>query len=914
MKIEELDAPGVDDALKSHLKGWGIESLTHIQRMALKGGVADTKSMVVCAPTSGGKTLVAEIALLKALQNGKRCIYLVSHKALADQKYLDFQERFASDTASLLASVGLSTGDREEGDASPSLLVSTYEKALALLLSGQMDPSSALVIADELQIVGEPGRGPNIETLCAILRQRSLYQLVALTATVGNPADLANWLECQLVECSDRDVVLHQEIWYQGEAYAVRFGADHGTKISSPKPFPSDVIDVVRRLLEIGRGPVLVFTESRAEASRYALAFSEGQARSSDGIALAQQLDLFTEPTEASEQLQSITQRRVTFHTADLTPQERQVVEQGLLSATFEVCFATSTLAAGVNFPFQTVVFPKLTYEWGERQGSHITRSDYRNMSGRAGRLGMHDQGYAVLLPANPRELHWANEIILPENDAVSSQLVSLSMRRTVLTLVASGVLKTKEALRGFFENTYFWYQVRERNPRKLDGILAKADDSLVWLHKTSLIESDDGALLPTPLGKAVAQSGLLPTTAISFLRILQRHRASLEDDFEKFVPGLIHWACTCDEFRGESPSRFLVYPVGKNPVASSSYLSSQSLLAPLDRTDNQAAQCAHALALYAQGLPERQIRFQTNIPSGGVHRLAIDVAWILDGVQRVASAPEAECPQTLSNRIAMLARRVRWGAPPEALDIIRIAQSGRVPGFGRQRAMALVAQGLTTFEQILTSGRNKLLGILRNERRTEALLDAISQSTAFTSGRYSRVHEAVATTLGLSEVVRLCNEALGTDYENAIRRLLEADARWSVTVLDDGKQQNVPDLLIEIGERAILLECKTTTKKTLLIKKEEAFAVLQKAVDFAPGFRRVTLGKPTFDEHSKKKVQAARDVTLVEHTAFVEGVLRVLAGAVSPEAFMDWLSAPGLAEVGRLGGAQTTEIARSAF
>ncbi len=150
--------------------------------MQIKGafgaGIADSQSMVVCAPTSGGKTLVAEIAVLKALQNHKRCIYFVSHKALADQKYLDFERRFGFEAPNPIATVGLSTGDREEGDAAPQLLVATYEKGLARLLSGQIEPNAALVVADELQIIGEPGRGPNIETLCAILRQRNLHRAV----------------------------------------------------------------------------------------------------------------------------------------------------------------------------------------------------------------------------------------------------------------------------------------------------------------------------------------------------------------------------------------------------------------------------------------------------------------------------------------------------------------------------------------------------------------------------------------------------------------------------------------------------------------------------------------------------------------------------------------------------------------
>jgi helicase len=94
--------------------------------------------MIVSAPTSSGKTLVGEIAILTALRNGERAIYLVSHKALADQKYLDFVSRFGELASEPIASVGLNTGDRAEGDVDAQLMVATYEKALGLTLTGQL--------------------------------------------------------------------------------------------------------------------------------------------------------------------------------------------------------------------------------------------------------------------------------------------------------------------------------------------------------------------------------------------------------------------------------------------------------------------------------------------------------------------------------------------------------------------------------------------------------------------------------------------------------------------------------------------------------------------------------------------------------------------------------------------------------
>jgi len=300
-----------------------------------------------------------------------------------------------------------------------------------------------------------------------------------------------------------------QEIWYQGGGYRVIFGQTEGAELDGSQTLPGSPLEAAHYLTETGRGPVLVFTESRREASDFANAYSQGCKRAADGFAVAEELDLFSEPTEASEQLRENAERKVAFHTADLTPQERRVIEQGFLDSRFEVCFATSTLAAGVNFPFKSVVFPKLTYQWGDRQGNRIPRGEYRNMSGRAGRLGMHEEGYAVLLPRNDLELHHANKLVLPENDKVESQLVGLSMRRAVLILVSSGIVDLRDKLPEFFQNTLYWHLTLERNPAKLQRILEKAEQAVDWLLDAQLIEQHDETLLATPFGKATSISGL---------------------------------------------------------------------------------------------------------------------------------------------------------------------------------------------------------------------------------------------------------------------------------------------------------------------------------------------------------------------------------------------------------------------
>lgn len=907
MTVENASGPGIDSWLLSQLKRWGIDTFTDIQERALIAGVAGQSNLIVSAPTSSGKTLVGEIAILKALQNNERAIYLVSHKALADQKYTDFVSKFGENAEEPITSVGLHTGDRSEGDVDARLMVSTYEKALGLVLSGQLKSENAVIVADELQIIGEPSRGPDIEALCSIFRQKGFKQFVALTATVQNPEDLAGWLNCQLVISYQRDVPLHQEVWYQNKAHRTTFGQDQGNDIPL-NTSSENVVQVVEQLLQLGRGPVLVFTESKREASQYAEAFGESRPRMGDGIEMAEQLDFFSEPTESSDRLKANAEKRVAFHSADLSPQERQVIESGFTGSKFDACFATSTLAAGVNFPFRSVVFPKLTFQWGDRAGSHLTRSDYRNMSGRAGRLGMHPEGFAILLPCNNVELAHANKLVLPENDRLSSHLFKISLRKCVLILVASRIASNLEEIILFFQNTLYWYQTLNNNPAKLESLRTKTQEAVEWLHQNALIKNVGGVLAITPLGNGAAASGLLPGTAIQLASMLENNRDEFTQSFEEWIPGLIYAICSSQEFRGERPTRYL--PFVSYVPESLAFWSSQKIPVEFDRSDTQLAQCAHAVFLYISGVAERKIAYTTKVSGGAIHRLATDVAWVLDGLHKMACIPDLDCPQTVSNRISMLARSVRWGAPAEALDVMRIAEKHGVPGFGRQRAMALVTQGITTLHDVVSATKEKLVQLLRNDKRAEALINAASHTIGFGPSRLEATHNRLAKEIGLESLVAACNEKMGVDYENAIAELLNVESGWVVSVLDDGIRQNVPDLLVSLGDIEILIECKTCSKSPPLIKKEEAWAVLQKAADFDPNMKRVTLGKPLFDETSKKKAAASYDITLVEHGVFMEGLLRVHTGTLEPKEFLVWLGTAGVAEIDRLGGSPTFSAA----
>jgi len=471
--------------------------------------------------------------------------------------------------------------------------------------------------------------------------------------------------------------------------------------------------------------------------------------------------------------------------------------------------------------------------------------------------------------------------------------------------LVASRLASSFGEVMTFFENTLYWYQTLNRNPSKLTTLQDESQEAIQWLAENRLLQQEGGTLLITPLGNGTALTGLLPATAVQLAEMLKNFGSRFDETFEDWIPGILYAVCASDEFSGERPSRFLPWPSDRSHD-SVTFWSTKDLPVGFDRSDVKLAQCAHSMALYVSGLAERKVAHATKISSGSLHRMAIDVAWVLDGMHKLAAVPEIGCSQALGNQLAMLARRVRWGAPAEALDVMRIAERHGVPGFGRQRAMALIAQGISTLHDVLATTKEKLTELLRSDHRAQALLEAASSIVGYGANRLAVTHSRVAKEIGIESIVDACNSELGVEYEKAITDLLRVETSWIVTALDDGTRQNVPDILIQIGELEVLVECKTCSKSPPLIKKEEAWAVVQKAADFDKSMRRVTLGKPAFDETSKKKAAASHDITLVEHSVFVEGLLRVHTGELAPIDFLKWLTVPGVAEIERLGGKPT--------
>lgn len=196
----------------------GIVELRPSQEKAINAGLLKGDSLLVCTPTASGKTLIAEFAALKTiLQQGKKALYIVPLKALASEKHKAFSTRYGR-----FCRVGISIGDVDSADtflAKYDLIVCTAEKLDSLLRHhAPWINQVGCVVVDEIHLLNDSSRGPTLEIVLTILKRLiKNVQILGLSATIGNPQELADWLKAKLVTDIWRPVPLHKGIYWNGE-------------------------------------------------------------------------------------------------------------------------------------------------------------------------------------------------------------------------------------------------------------------------------------------------------------------------------------------------------------------------------------------------------------------------------------------------------------------------------------------------------------------------------------------------------------------------------------------------------------------------------------------------------------------------------------------------------------------------
>lgn len=408
--------------------------LDAFQREALRE-VALGSSVLVAAPTGAGKTVVGEGAVYLSVRDGDRAFYTTPIKALSNQKYHDFCERFGE------SEVGLLTGDTTINPHA-SIVVMTTEVLRNMIYAGTDLSALRVVVLDEIHYLADRVRGPVWEEVLIQLPQH--IQTVALSATVSNLDEFGSWIKqvrgtCSVVVSHDRPVPLYQHMMVGRRIYDL-FAAESLTKETRLlNPDLLQAVDessqrsvqgkwgsqrtraprsgrmipkrlnrprVAESLDRDGLLPAIVFVFSRAgceDAVQAVLSSSVHLTDEFERRQIAQVVDeaLLRIPVAdhailgLSSWKQSL-ESGVAAHHAGLLPIMKETVEQLFLRGLVKLVYATETLALGVNMPAKTVVIESLE-KWNGSEHVRLNPAEYTQLTGRAGRRGIDVEGHAVV-------------------------------------------------------------------------------------------------------------------------------------------------------------------------------------------------------------------------------------------------------------------------------------------------------------------------------------------------------------------------------------------------------------------------------------------------------------------------------------------------------------------------------------
>ncbi|MCX7981812.1 MAG: DEAD/DEAH box helicase [Syntrophales bacterium] len=451
---------------------------------------------LVTAPTGAGKTWIAREAIKRVLDSGGRAWYATPLKALSNAKWIEFSHYFGKEK------VGILTGDTKENPDAP-IIVGTTE-----ILRNQMydamgegsDFPCDLVVLDEAHYLGDPERGVVWEEVMVYLPTR--VNLLLLSATIGNAEEIATWLSslrdkpCQVVKEEKRPVPLYPLFLHptgQIVPFLVKGKLNpqirdfelEGRRFHGPPPFG----DILRVMRELNLLPAIFFLKSRADCDaalkscrRFA---TERRDESEFKTFLQEMLEKF--PFLATHrQLYYLEHCRVASHHGGQLPAWKFMVETMMNNGFLDAIFATTTVAAGVNYPARTIVMLNSDIFNGH-DFTPLRGTEFHQMTGRAGRRGQDNIGFLMVVPGRFMDFRHIEKLLGSPPESVNSQIkADFAM---VLNLLMS---QTPEGIKEIVEHSFAAFQSKDKRRGSVNSLWKDFERHIDFLKAEGFVDENN--------------------------------------------------------------------------------------------------------------------------------------------------------------------------------------------------------------------------------------------------------------------------------------------------------------------------------------------------------------------------------------------------------------------------------------
>jgi helicase len=664
----------ISEKVAEILNNKGYKKLHPPQVTALKSGVLEGKNFVLSMPTASGKTLIAELAMIKSVLDKKgKALYVVPLRALASEKYEDLKEKYSI----LGLKIALATGDYDTPSrflADYDIIVATSEKVDSLLRfrARWLTESLTIAVFDEIHLIDDSLRGPTLEILIARLKQtNSSIQLVGLSATIKNANQIANWLEAECFLSSWRPVELKEGVYCDKVIY-FEDGSKTQVTASSTTGINSLCLETIQ-----DNGQVLVFVNTRRSTQTEARRISTvlGRVLTDEEKNILSNLSKKikssnTESTKISNELAEAIAHGVAFHHAGLTNSQRKLVEDNFKANIIKVICSTPTLAAGVNLPARRVIIRDYKRFESSLGSHHIAVFEYKQMRGRAGRPKYDSYGESILIAKSTDEKNVLFEdFICAEPEPIISKLgQENALCMHILSSIAAGYVHTEEGLMDFLSKTFFAIQ---EDPHELGFLTERIIEFLCF---EDLITSDNGKFRATAFGSLVSRLYIDPQTGVIIRKGLKN---SME--IHPSTIALLHLISSCPNM----PSLRLNKKT-KEEVEMFFGLNSEEMLLPFQRyyshsdynTYLQSLTTALMFNEWVEENKEDNICEKYPVGPGDIRRLIETAKWLLYASEQIANLFNINL---IVSKLQSLQKRIQYGIKEELLPLVAIKNIGRI-------------------------------------------------------------------------------------------------------------------------------------------------------------------------------------------------------------------------------------------